>query len=202
MNRLCWRLVDRVSQMLDRDERDAVCGDLEEAGATGAHALREVLGLVGRRQLLMWTRWRPWLVLALLVVPLGMLLSAASGAWASTTAIYAWLYVDNWTWAYLQSPGSRVELGRHMATLLFQGAALACASWASGFAIGLLSRRATWITGALFCVVLFAAFPAVPRSDQHAPVFALTFYRVTLPMLIRILAIVLPAIRGMRIAPL
>lgn len=200
MDGFCRLVANLASHLLEPDERDAVCGDLEEARATGARALREVLGLVARRQLLLWTDWGPWLALALLVVPLGTLLSAASGAWASTTAIYAWMYVDNWTWTYLQSAGSRAELERHVATFLFQCAALACGSWASGFAIALLSRRTTWITGALFCVVLFGAFPAAPRGDQHATVFALTFYRITLPILIRTLTMVFPAIWGMRTA--
>jgi len=202
MNRLGWRLADLASRLLDEGERDVVCGDLAEARATGAHALREVLGLVGRRQLLLWTGWRPWLALSTLVVPLGLLLGATAARWAYTEAIYAWLYVDNWTWAYIQSAGSRLELERHVASFAFRIAALASASWASGFVLAVVSRRAIWATGGLFCLALLGAFTAMtpPVAEQHAEVFAVTFYRVVLPPLTATMLILMPSIWGMRLA--
>src|ERR1700674_1683743 len=69
----CW-CADRVSTLLQPDEREAVRGDLAELGAGGGEALREVLGLVARRQAHLWTGWRPWLALIGLAVPLGMVL--------------------------------------------------------------------------------------------------------------------------------
>jgi len=56
--------------MLESGEREAVRGDLAESGETGSQALRHVVGLVIRRQLSIWTDWRPWLTLVGLVVPL------------------------------------------------------------------------------------------------------------------------------------
>ena len=50
MTRICWWLADRVSRLLEPDEREAVRGDLEETGAAGGKALRDVLGLAARRQ--------------------------------------------------------------------------------------------------------------------------------------------------------
>ena len=47
---MLWRLVNIVARILHPDERDAVCGDLVESGATGGQALRDVFGLVIRRQ--------------------------------------------------------------------------------------------------------------------------------------------------------
>jgi len=98
-------LVDRAAGLLDGRDRDAVRGDLDEAGVTGARALREILGLIVRRQLMSWTEWRPWVGLVALAMPLGFLLGAIARVWADTGAIYAWLYIDNWTSEYLDSAG-------------------------------------------------------------------------------------------------
>jgi hypothetical protein len=199
MNRFCRRLADRVSRLLEPDERDVVCGDLQEAGASGAHALSEILGLVGRRQLLLWTEWRPWIAVVTLIVPLGMLLSIVAGSWADASAIYAWLYLDNWTWAYLDSPGSRIELFGRGAGFLFAFVALGCWSWTCGFVLGSLSRRAIWVNGALLCLVLFGGLVAAPpRPDQHQAVFSLTFYRVVFPLIVRTILVLIPAVWGMR----
>ena len=81
-------------------------GDLTESRASGRRALLDVLGLVVRRRAALWMDWRPWLALVGVVIPLGLLLSHVSRWWADGFAIYAWLYVNNWTWAFLDSPGA------------------------------------------------------------------------------------------------
>jgi hypothetical protein len=63
MTRICWRLVDILSRMLDTDERQAVRGDLAESGHSIARAIRDVSDLVVRRQIGLWTVWQPWLAL-------------------------------------------------------------------------------------------------------------------------------------------
>jgi hypothetical protein len=55
MNRICWLLVDGFSRFLHWEEREAVQGDIAELGLTCDRALVEVLGLVVRRQALLWT---------------------------------------------------------------------------------------------------------------------------------------------------
>lgn len=92
MTRVSWWVVDVVSRMLESDERDAVRGDFAESGESGGRALRDLLGLVIRRQAALWTDWRPWLALVGLVVPLGVLLSVVSGWWSYGSAISLWLY--------------------------------------------------------------------------------------------------------------
>ena len=79
-------------------------------GITSAQAVVEVLGLVVRRQAALWTEWGPWLALVGVVIPLGVLLGQRSWSWADDSAIYTFLYVNNWTWAYLESPGARRDL--------------------------------------------------------------------------------------------
>jgi len=98
-------LVDQVSCLLDPDERAAVRGDITELGITSAQAVVEVLGLVVRRQAALWTEWGPWLALVGVAIPLGVLLGQLSWSWADGSAIYTFLYVNNWTWAYVESPG-------------------------------------------------------------------------------------------------
>src|SRR6185312_177354 len=104
LNTLLSRMADRASLMLDSAERDAVCGDLAEAKESGSQVLREVLGLVLRRRAACLLRWRPWLTLAGLTIPLSGLVSLASRRTADHTAIYLWLYVNNWTWTLVHNP--------------------------------------------------------------------------------------------------
>ncbi len=70
--------------MLEPDEREAVRGDFAESGETSGQALRNVLGLVLRRQAALWKDWRPWLALVGLVAPLGVLLSLVARREAGT----------------------------------------------------------------------------------------------------------------------
>jgi hypothetical protein len=39
MTRVCWRLVDILSRMLDADERQTVLGDLAESGQDGSRVV-------------------------------------------------------------------------------------------------------------------------------------------------------------------
>jgi hypothetical protein len=54
MRRIDWSLVEVASQPLERDEREAVLGDLLEADESAWHGLLDVLGLVIRRQVELW----------------------------------------------------------------------------------------------------------------------------------------------------
>ena len=193
-----WWSVGLMSRLLEADEREAVRGDLTESGTPGGRALCEVLGLVVRRQAAFWMDWRPWLALLGVVAPLGFLLSLVSSWWANGSAIYAWLYVNNWTWAYLQSPGSRRDLVEISANFFVLCATLFCWSWTSGFVLGSLSRRTMWVTGTLFClVVLTLVTTTTGRNPFNAAVFTLTFYSVLFPWIMRIALVVLPALWGM-----
>ena len=134
MTRAHWWLVDKLSWTLEPAERDAVCGDLLEAGETGGRALLNVLGLVVRRQSGLWKNWRPWATLVGLGAPLGILLSVVSRRMAGGTAIPIWMYVNNWTMVYLESPGARSDLVNNFAGILKGYLLLACWSWATGHA--------------------------------------------------------------------
>jgi hypothetical protein len=198
MNRLCWRIANLVLLLVEPDEREIVRGDLQEAGASGAYALREIIGLAGRRQVIAWMTWRPWVALATLILPFGMLLSVVARSWAYGSAIYAWLYVDNWTWAYLESAGSRAELLGRGSQALLAFSAVAVWSWACGFVVASIARRAAWTSGVVFCAVVFAQFGPVSHvAEQHQAVFSLTFYRDVFPGLVQSVLVLIPSICGM-----
>jgi hypothetical protein len=193
-------LVDQISRLLDADERDVVRGDLAEWRVTDGRAIRDLFGLVIRRQAALWVDWRPWVTLAALVAPLGMVLSVASRQWSNTTAIYAWLYVNNWTWGYIASPGARLDLLQTGANLTIQWLALICWGWTIGYALASLSPRTLWLNGLSFALVLFGgtlgSTTAGLRNPANAAVFSLTFYRAVFPAFLRIVLVLLPALFG------
>ncbi len=153
MTRICWWLVDVVSQLLEPNERDAVRGDLAESGETGGQALRGLLGLVVRRQAALWKDWRPWLALAGLVGPAGMLLFQFSISLSRTYDLYFWI-IGNYRVidpAILEQTG--LTVGHGVALLVCHSFLWVSWSWTGGFVLGSLSRRTLWVNGALFCLV-------------------------------------------------
>jgi hypothetical protein len=200
MTRLCWWLVDTASRLLESDERDAVRGDLAETGARGGSALGEVLGLVVRRQTALWLDVRPWLAVVGVVVPIGFLLSHASRWLADSSAIYAFLYLNNWTWSFIEIPGARRDIVRLSTYFLLDSVALVGWSWTSGFVLGALSRRTAWITASLFFLVVMLGTLGATTTGRagNAVVFSLPFYAVVFPRLVRTFLVLLPAWWGMR----
>jgi hypothetical protein len=198
MTKICRWLVNFVSGMLEPAERDVVRGDLVEAGVTGARALRDVLGLVARRQAALWTGWRPWLALIGLVAPFGILLTLNSRHVADASAVPLWLYLNNWEMAHLTNAGFRLDLAQNFAHIAMECLTLLCSSLAVGFVLGTVSRRAIWVNGALFCMVLLLGeLPAIPQSRYHTAVFALPFYKTIFPWIIQTVLVLVPSLWGM-----
>jgi hypothetical protein len=219
MNRICWWLMDRVSRVLEPDERDAVQGDFVESGETGARGLRDVLGLATRRQMALWRDWRPWLVLAGVAVPLGLLLSFVASRVTGNGAVYSWMYLSNWDPALLEQRAFWIVLGQTLGPALPNVAALVCLSWSLGLALGAAARRTLPVHAILFCLVLlcgeFLATPHYLRLQAHSiqdalgggpleighdndAVFSLNFYRVAFPLWAQIMLVWIPSIWGMR----
>ncbi len=215
MNRIAWWLVEVAARSLEPGEREAVSGDVAESGETGGQALRDVLGLVVRRQAELWKDSRPWLVLLGLVVPLGVLLSLVSRMTADFSAIYAWMYLNNWTWTYLTNAGARMDLIRYGAGVSVNYLALLCWAWTGGFVLGFWSRRTIAVNISLFCVTLLLAelleaprylghWLLLPRPLElgaqgiHSGVYSLAFYRVMFPLIVQMILVILPSLWGVR----
>ena len=208
---LLRRMVDTASLMLDSAERDAVCGDLAESRESGSQVLREVLGLVVRRRAACLQGWRPWLTLVSLTIPLSVLVSLVSRRTSDGTAIYLWLYVNNWNRTLIHNPGFWRELAQCAPVVLLSYLALACWSWTTGLLIGRFARQILWFSGAVFFVVVLAVgVLGIPRFFGHilvlqrardfggnSAVFLEAFYRQLFPQCVQLFLVVLPAWRGM-----
>jgi hypothetical protein len=138
-----WTLVEFVSQLLEREEREAVQGDLAEAGESGWQAAADVLGLVIRRHVLLWKNWRPWLAAFGLALPSTLLLMGFS---LSVSQSYQQLFNP----AVTKAIG--MTLGPGFMLLLCHVLLLLGWSWTGGFVVGTVSRRTVWVSAVLCCL--------------------------------------------------
>jgi hypothetical protein len=148
MNRICRRAVDVVSRLLPTGEREAVCGDIAESGESGGEALRDILGVVLRKQAVLWTDWRPWLALVGFVWPVAAILSLSCAYLDRTYDLYLWIFRNHGDIDPLTL--SQIGLGPRngMARLVVGSSLLACWSWSYGFILRRLANRTIWIHGA------------------------------------------------------
>jgi hypothetical protein len=147
-----WLLLALVSRLLEREEREAVQGDLLEAGETAWQSTLAILGLVVRRQILLWRNWRPWLAALGLALPSSFLLMGFS---VSVSQAYQQLVSP----AVLHATGLTLRPG--LALFLCNVLLLAGWSWTGGFVMGSISRRTIWVSATLsilpclFCLARF-----------------------------------------------
>jgi hypothetical protein len=200
MTGIRWGMVHLLLRGLAADERDAVLGDLVELQTPVGSALREVAGLLVRRQAEGLASWRGSLTLGAVVVPLATLIGLLSRFYAEGSAISAFIYIDNWSPAVLDSPGGRKDLAGVVLAQLAGFATLGVWSWMMGFMIGSLSRATAWVNGCAFALVLFGEFLAVPQYHHpgNAAAFEPMVYRVILPLAIRACVVLGPAVWGVR----
>jgi len=149
-----WWCVETASGLLEPREREAVLGDLAEAGGPVLHGLLDVLGLSLRRQALLWKSWRPWVATFGVALPNSFQLIG-----------FSLLVSEMFRRMFGQGPGADgVRL------LLFRVALLAILAWSCGFAIGAVSRKTLWTSIAacflpcLFCLSRFGVPHQSPLS--------------------------------------
>jgi hypothetical protein len=200
MTGIRWALVHALLHGLASDERDAVLGDIVELHTPVGRALRDVAGLLVRRQAQHLLRWRASLTLWAVVVPLAALIGLLSRFYAEGSAISAFVYIDNWSPAVLDSPGGRRDLVEVVLTQLTGFSALCVWSWMMGYMIGSMSRATAWVNGCAFALVLIGEFLAVPQYHHpgNEAAFESMVYSVGLPLTMRACFVLGPAIWGMR----
>lgn len=180
MTNICWHCAERTARLLERDECEAVLGDLQETGENAWNGLLEIAGLVVRRRLALWKDWRPWLASFGLALPCSLLLMGFS---LTVSQTYQRL-ID----ATIFNAGG-LRMGPGFLLLLCNLLLLIAWSWTGGYVMGSLSRRTVKISAALAC----------------APcVFCLARFRIESLSRFSLLLFLVPAIwgviRGLRIA--
>jgi hypothetical protein len=201
MTRFAWRLVGLLSELLEPDERSAVCGDFQELHVTSGRALGDLLGLVVRRQAALWMDWRPWAALIALAVPVGVVLSLLARQIANSASVYVWAYGSWWTRTILTIPAARQDLAGILGRCLLNFAALAVWSWTAGATLGALSRRVVNVTATAFYLTVFAGtFGSVTTGEANpfnSAVFSLPFFSLVVPVLVKTAVVSLPALAGL-----
>ncbi len=134
-----WFLVEFAARPLNRDEREAVLGDSLESQESASRALTGILGLVLRRQALLWKSWRPWLSVFVFGVPCTVLLISVSISVTCTFHRLMGFKMSHWA-----------PTGHEGFTLLLCHIFLLIAwSWATGFTVGSLSPKTLWVNVSL-----------------------------------------------------
>jgi hypothetical protein len=142
-----WSLVEAAAQLLERDEREAVLGDLREAGENAWRGWVDVVGLIVRRQAGLWKNWRPWVAAFGLALPGSLLLMGSSVS-------------ISWKFQRMMNP-NEIAGGVGFWVLICNALLLIGWAWTGGFVVGSVSRRTVWvsvlacISPCLFCLARF-----------------------------------------------
>jgi hypothetical protein len=162
MGEIMSGLVHLFSRFLEPHEREAVCGDLEESGVRGAQALRDIFGLVVRRQVELWKDWRPWVTLSALTIPAAVLLTLVSTALARSCDLYFWIARNYGAMDLSLLKENHLSLAQGAEFITSRSFWLAVNAWASGFCLAFLSPRTARVSGAiLFFVLAWEEFQVV-----------------------------------------
>jgi hypothetical protein len=154
MKGITWPLVEFASRLLETEERDAVLGDLLEAGESAWQGLLDVLGLIARRHAGFWKGQRPWFAGFIVAPSCGYLLTTVS---LSVSCTYTRLMYPNGRISICWPTGHEGFLMLLCHILLLIGW-----SWAAGYVLGFVSRVTLWASAALLVV------PAVVSVFRHS----------------------------------
>jgi hypothetical protein len=159
MRNIAWKLIEVMALPLTSTEREIVLGDLIEAQETTWGGMREVSGLVARRQLQLWSGWRPWLAAPGLAFPCSFLLMGFSFGISSELRNHF-----GYGWQLRLISTEPVEA----ISLLCQVLVLLICAWAAGFTVESVSRRTSCGQCHLLLSTMFVLSAAVSRGIAAA----------------------------------
>jgi hypothetical protein len=167
MRNVAWKLIGVMALKLTAEEREIILGDLIQTGETGWQGLRDVSGLVMRRQIQFWTGWRPWIAAPGLALPCSFLLMGFSFA-ISLELRTRFAYGLELNLSSVQ-PAEAVSL-------LCQVLVLMICAWAAGFAVDSVSRRT--FAASAFCCFLPCLFCLLRFRQESLPRFCLLLFLI------------------------
>ncbi|QNI32906.1 hypothetical protein H7849_02615 [Alloacidobacterium dinghuense] len=165
MRDIAWKLIEAMALQLTPQEREIVLGDLIETSETAWRGMREVSGLVARRQLQLWTSWRPWLAAPCMALPCSFLLMGFSFAISSELRTY---------FAYGLQLNLFSAQPAEAVSLLCQALVLMICAWAAGFTVDSVSRRT--LAASAICCFLPCLFCLLRFRQESLPRFCLLLF--------------------------
>ncbi len=165
MRDIAWKLIEAMALQLTPQEREIVLGDLIETRQTAWRGMREVSGLVARRQLQLWNDWRAWLAAPGLALPCSFLLMGFS--FAVTSDLRNRLVHGRGVGFISTEPGEFISLLCKVLVLLI------CA-WAAGFIVESVSRRTLLVSA--ICCFLPCLFCLLRFRQESLPRFCLLLF--------------------------
>jgi hypothetical protein len=135
------------------------------------------------------------------VIPSAVLLNYVAARGAHRSAIFLWMYANNWDPALLHYAAFRRGLLIQIGSLSVLWFCLALWSWTAGRILRAMADAPRVVNLVAFALVLFLAnIPAAathgPNTGANSAVFALAFYRVIYPQLMKAGLVMLPYWRG------
>jgi len=160
-------LVETLCRSLSPDERASVLGDLQETHAAIDVVIRELLLLLLHRQVSYWKTWRPWLVLAGIVMPTVIVSSQISRNISAFAAMQVCTRVYSGDWFHGALSGDLTLIA-----VACIGSVLIVDGWCAGFVIASLSPSTLPVNAA--AVVLLWLF----ENSMWPLRFAIGWYTV------------------------
>jgi hypothetical protein len=143
-------LIGKITRTLEPELQDAVVGDVAELNIRDGRAVCELLGLVLRRQALLWKTWRPWLGLIGIVGPVGVFLSHICVGVLGGLFMQVLVY-----WEFGVPYSSGLTEAQEIESFVCGSLAVVCFSWTGGFVLGMLSGGTLYVNGTLLCLIWF-----------------------------------------------
>lgn len=141
-------LLHFLARALEPGEREAVLGDLAESGASPIRNLIDLVGLILRRQALIWTHWQPWIALLGVAGLSGICLSRM------LVILSGQIFQQMHTWQRYGVPyDNGLSFPEILLSMLSLAAAIFCWTAVDVAVLRRMSGRSVWLLWPVFCFV-------------------------------------------------